>query len=79
MWLEKRYLCSDDTVGASLDQTLSTYKSENTQTPVKDLLKKASRCPVMIKSTVSLSENVVFCVIRPFTSEVTYTSYKDVG
>lgn len=39
VWKEKRYLYSEGTVGASLNETRSAYKSEK-QTSVEDLLQK---------------------------------------
>lgn len=62
VWKEKRYLYSEGTVGASLNETRSAYKSEK-QTSVEDLLqkkKKKKRGALRILDKGTLSQRSIF-------------------
>lgn len=59
VWKEKRYLYSEGTVGASLNETRSAYKSEK-QTSVEDLLQKKKKGALRILDKGTLSQRSIF-------------------
>lgn len=88
VWMKKRYLYSDDTVGASLDETWSAYKSgKHTNLSGSSLKKKAlrllmtkkriSRKSTLSKSGIFQSRSIFVWVF--FRTKVTYTKDKEVS